>query len=79
MPSAWSSCILAVILAAAAQTSPVAAREFRVADNQSADYREMIITEFPRRPFEEAMASIYAKAMNDPALARLIERIRLIK
>lgn len=39
----------------------------------------VIITEFPRRPFEEAMASIYAKAMNDPALARLIERIRLIK
>ena len=38
LPSAWSGCILAVILAAAAQTSPVPAREFRVADNQSADY-----------------------------------------
>jgi TRAP-type C4-dicarboxylate transport system substrate-binding protein len=36
----------------------------------------LIITEFPRRPFEEAMASVYAKAMSDPALAPLIERIR---
>jgi tripartite ATP-independent transporter DctP family solute receptor len=36
----------------------------------------VIIFEFPRQQFEEAMSSIYAKAARDPALARLIERIR---
>jgi tripartite ATP-independent transporter DctP family solute receptor len=39
----------------------------------------LIITEFPRQPFEEAVAPIYARAMSDPALARLIERIRLVE
>jgi TRAP-type C4-dicarboxylate transport system substrate-binding protein len=39
----------------------------------------VIITDFPRQSFEEAMSSIYAKAMSDPALARLVERIRLVQ
>src|SRR5882757_81965 len=35
-----------------------------------------IVTDFDRKPFEAAMAGIYAKAERDPAIAALIERIR---
>lgn len=38
-----------------------------------------IVTELDRRPFEAAMAGIYAKAQRDPATARLIERIRKVE
>jgi TRAP-type C4-dicarboxylate transport system substrate-binding protein len=37
-----------------------------------------IITDFDRKPFETAMAGIYAKAQRDPAAAELIERIRKV-
>jgi tripartite ATP-independent transporter DctP family solute receptor len=37
-----------------------------------------IVTDFDRRPFEAAMAGIYAKAQRDPAAAQLIERIRKV-
>ncbi|MEZ5889644.1 MAG: TRAP transporter substrate-binding protein [Xanthobacteraceae bacterium] len=39
----------------------------------------VVISEFSRRPFEEAMSAIYAKAMSDPALAPFIERIRQVQ
>ncbi|MBR1208353.1 MULTISPECIES: TRAP transporter substrate-binding protein [unclassified Bradyrhizobium] len=35
-----------------------------------------VVTDFDRKPFEAAMAGIYAKAERDPAIAALIERIR---
>jgi tripartite ATP-independent transporter DctP family solute receptor len=35
-----------------------------------------IVTDIDRKPFEAAMAGIYAKAQRDPAAAELIERIR---
>jgi tripartite ATP-independent transporter DctP family solute receptor len=35
-----------------------------------------IVTDFDRKPFENAMAGIYAKAQRDPTAAKLIERIR---
>src|SRR5689334_15942257 len=35
-----------------------------------------IIAEFDRKPFETAMGTIYAKAVTDPDLRQLIERIR---
>jgi tripartite ATP-independent transporter DctP family solute receptor len=38
-----------------------------------------ITTDFDRKPFEEAMAGIYAKAQRDPATAQLIERIRKVE
>ncbi|WP_146689005.1 TRAP transporter substrate-binding protein [Bradyrhizobium canariense] len=38
-----------------------------------------ITTDFNRKPFEAAMAGIYAKAMRDPAVAELIERIRKVE
>jgi TRAP-type C4-dicarboxylate transport system substrate-binding protein len=38
-----------------------------------------IITDFDRRPFEAAMAEIYARAQRDPDAASLIERIRKVE
>jgi len=38
-----------------------------------------IVTDFDRKPFETAMAGIYAKAQRDPTAARLIERIRKVE
>jgi tripartite ATP-independent transporter DctP family solute receptor len=38
-----------------------------------------IVTDFDRRPLEAAMAGIYAKAQQDPAIANLIERIRKVQ
>lgn len=38
-----------------------------------------IIKDIDRKPFEEAMAAIYAKAGRDPAAAALIERIRKVE
>jgi TRAP-type C4-dicarboxylate transport system substrate-binding protein len=37
-----------------------------------------IVTDFDRKPFEAAMAPIYAKTQRDPAAAHLIERIRKV-
>jgi tripartite ATP-independent transporter DctP family solute receptor len=38
-----------------------------------------IVTDFDRKPFEAAMAGIYAKARRDPAAVELIERIRKVE
>jgi tripartite ATP-independent transporter DctP family solute receptor len=38
-----------------------------------------IVTDFDRKPFEAAMAAIYAIAQRDPATAELIERIRKVE
>jgi TRAP-type C4-dicarboxylate transport system substrate-binding protein len=38
-----------------------------------------IVTNFDRKPFEAAMAGIYAKAQRDPAAVELIERIRKVE
>jgi tripartite ATP-independent transporter DctP family solute receptor len=38
-----------------------------------------IVTDFDRKPFENAMGGIYAKAQRDPAAAKLIERIRKVE
>jgi tripartite ATP-independent transporter DctP family solute receptor len=37
-----------------------------------------IVTEIDKKPFEQAMAGIWAKAQRDPAAAHLIERIRKV-
>jgi hypothetical protein len=39
----------------------------------------VIIKDFDRKPFEEAMRGIYADAVRDPAVARLVERIRQVR
>jgi tripartite ATP-independent transporter DctP family solute receptor len=38
-----------------------------------------IVSDFDRKPFEAAMAGLYAKAKSDPATAELIERIRKVE
>ena len=38
-----------------------------------------IVTDIDRKPFEAAMAGLYAKAQRDPAIAQLIERIRKVE
>src|SRR6195952_4918038 len=38
-----------------------------------------IVTDFDRKPFENAMAGIYTKAQRDPTAAKLIERIRKVE
>jgi tripartite ATP-independent transporter DctP family solute receptor len=38
-----------------------------------------VIKDIDRKPFEDAMAPIYAKAVKDPAAAALIERIRKVE
>jgi tripartite ATP-independent transporter DctP family solute receptor len=39
----------------------------------------VIITKFDRKPFEQAMTGVYAKAAQDPALGALIARIRQVQ
>jgi tripartite ATP-independent transporter DctP family solute receptor len=39
----------------------------------------MVVSGIDRKPFEAAMAGLYAKAKLDPAMARMIERIRQIQ
>ena len=46
---------------------------------QAEDAGVKIITNIDRKPFEAAMADIYAKAQRDPATAELIERIRKVE
>ncbi len=46
---------------------------------QAEDAGVKIITDIDRKPFEAAMADIYAKAERDPAIASLIERIRKVE
>ena len=46
---------------------------------QAEDSGVKVVTDFDRKPFEAAMAGIYAKAQKDPASAQLIERIRKVQ
>ncbi len=46
---------------------------------QAEDAGVRIVTDFDRKPFEAAMAGIYARAQQDPAIAQLIERIREVE
>jgi len=38
-----------------------------------------IVADFDRKPFEDAMSGIYAKAVTDPDLRQLVERIRQVQ
>ncbi|MCA6124764.1 TRAP transporter substrate-binding protein [Bradyrhizobium sp. WSM 1704] len=46
---------------------------------QAQDAGVRIVTEIDRKPFEAAMAGIYARAERDPAISALIERIRNVE
>ncbi|MCC8972797.1 TRAP transporter substrate-binding protein [Bradyrhizobium brasilense] len=65
----------------AAQRSSVYMREkWREFEERSRKQAELagvkVVTDIDRKPFEAAMAGIYAKAERDPAISALIERIR---
>lgn len=68
----------------AAQRSSLYMREkWRELEERSRKQAELagvkVVTDFDRKPFEAAMADIYAKAERDPAIAALIERIRNVE
>ena len=44
-----------------------------------ANNADVIVTDIDRKPFEAAMAGIYARVQSDPAAAELIERIRKVE
>ena len=68
----------------AAQRSSLFMREkWRDLEDQSRKQAEAagvkIVGDFDRKPFEAAMAALYANAQSDPAIAALIERIRKVE
>jgi tripartite ATP-independent transporter DctP family solute receptor len=46
---------------------------------QAQAHGNTIIADFDRKPFEQAMSTIYAKSVTDPGLRQLIERIRKVQ
>ncbi len=68
---------------AAARSSGFKSENWRDLEERSRRQAETvgvsIVTDFGRKPFEAAMAGIYAKAQRDPAAAQLIERIRNVE
>ena len=46
---------------------------------QAQDAGVKVVTEIDRKPFEAALAGIYAKAESDPAMSALIQRIRNVE
>jgi tripartite ATP-independent transporter DctP family solute receptor len=82
---AWDSLPLedrTVFREAALQSSRFMRERWKNLEQQSRRQAESagvtIVADFDRKPFEAAMAPIYAKARRDPAAARLIERIRKV-
>jgi tripartite ATP-independent transporter DctP family solute receptor len=68
---------------AALRSSQFMREKWRDLEEQSRKQAEgagvTIVTDIDRKPFETAMAGIYAKARRDPAAAQLIERIRKVE
>jgi len=49
------------------------------AREQASKAGSLIITEFDKKPFMDAMSDLYRNALADPTLARLVDRIRQVK
>ena len=68
---------------AAARSSYFMREKWKDLEDQSRRQAETagiaIVTDFDRKPFEAAMAGIYANIQSDPAAAALIERIRKVE
>ena len=82
---AWSSLSAedrALFREAARQSSHFMRAQWKDLEEQSRRQAQAagvtIVSDFDRKPFEAAMAGIYAKARRDPAAAALIERIRKV-
>ena len=55
-------------------------KDLEAQSRRQAEAAGVIITaDFDRKPFEDAMAGVYAKTLRDPASAALIERIREVE
>lgn len=46
---------------------------------QAAAAGTTIVTDFPRQVFQEAMTPVYERALNNPTLSRLVDRIREVR
>jgi tripartite ATP-independent transporter DctP family solute receptor len=82
---AWASLSAedqAIFREAAQQSSRFMRERWRDLEEQSRRQAQAagvtIVSDFDRKPFEAAMANIYAKARSNPAAAALIERIRKV-
>ena len=68
---------------AALKSSQFMREKWRDLEEQSRQRAETagvtVIRDFDRKPFEDAMAPLYEKAMLDPAAAALIDRIRKVE
>jgi len=68
---------------AALQSNVFMRKKWRELEQQSRQQAEAakitLVTDFDRKPFEAAMAEVYAKAQRDPATAELIARIRKVQ
>jgi len=42
-------------------------------------HRAVVITDFDRKPFMDAMSEIYDKSLSDPKLRQLVDRIRKVE
>ena len=72
------------IFRAAARESNIYMREhWNALEAQSRRQAEeagvVIVADFDRKPFADAMAGVYRKAAENPAIAPLIDRIRRVK
>jgi TRAP-type C4-dicarboxylate transport system substrate-binding protein len=72
-----------ILREAALQSSDCMRAKWRDLDERSRKQAELAgvtsVADFDRKPFEAAMAGIYAKTQRDPAAAQLIERIRKVE
>jgi tripartite ATP-independent transporter DctP family solute receptor len=68
---------------AARESRALMRSEWNVLEEQSRrmalDAGVMVVSDFDRKPFEEAMSGIYRKASGDPAIGALIDRIRQVQ
>lgn len=73
----------AIFREAAARSSRFMREKWRDLEEQSQRRAEeagiVVVKDIDRKPFEDAMSDIYAKAARDPAAAALIERIRKVE
>jgi tripartite ATP-independent transporter DctP family solute receptor len=51
----------------------------RTSREQAAKAGNVVISDFDKKPFEDAMAPIYDKTLGDPKLKQLVERIRQVR
>jgi tripartite ATP-independent transporter DctP family solute receptor len=73
----------AIFRAAAQESSAFMRRQWQAWEERARDQARragaVIVSEFDKKPFVDAMAGIYAKAMDDPKLRGLIDRIRQVQ